>query len=71
MLTIFDSTAIEQALNGFRPDLITQLTAESHVDRPIDFHTEFINTNVVGTYILLEAVRKYWQRLDDSKKSYL
>ena len=45
------------------------LAAESHVDRSIDGPAEFINTNIVGTYTLLEASRKYWQSLSQHKKS--
>lgn len=68
-IDICDSTAIEQAFNDFQPDLIMHLAAESHVDRSIDGPAEFINTNIVGTYTLLEAARKYWQELDDDKKA--
>lgn len=45
------------------------LAAESHVDRSIDGPAEFINTNIAGTYTLLEAARKYWQALGKEKKS--
>lgn len=68
-IDICDSVAIEQAFNEFQPELIMHLAAESHVDRSIDGPAEFINTNIVGTYTLLEAARKYWQALDDTKKS--
>ena len=68
-IDICDATAMEQAFNNFQPDLIMHLAAESHVDRSIDGPAEFINTNIVGTYTLLEAARKYWQALDDNKKS--
>ena len=44
------------------------LAAESHVDRSIDGPAEFIQTNIVGTYILLEEARKYWSQLSDDKK---
>ena len=66
---ICDANSIEQVFNKFQPDLIMHLAAESHVDRSIDGPAEFINTNIVGTYTLLEAARKYWQALDESKKS--
>jgi len=66
---ICDANSIEHAFNKFQPDLIMHLAAESHVDRSIDGPAEFINTNIVGTYTLLEAARKYWQALDDDKKS--
>ena len=68
-IDICDSVAIEQTFNDFQPDLIMHLAAESHVDRSIDGPAEFIHTNIVGTYTLLEAARKYWQKLDDDKKT--
>lgn len=68
-IDICDSVAIEQVFNDFQPDLIMHLAAESHVDRSIDGPAEFINTNIVGTYTLLEVSRKYWQDLDEDKKS--
>lgn len=68
-IDICDSVAIEQTFNDFQPDLIMHLAAESHVDRSIDGPAEFIHTNIVGTYTLLEAARKYWQKLDDGKKT--
>ena len=68
-IDICDATAIEQIFNDFQPDLIMHLAAESHVDRSIDGPAEFINTNIIGTYILLEAARTYWQKLNNNKKS--
>lgn len=68
-IDICDVEAIEKAFNDFQPDLIMHLAAESHVDRSIDGPAEFINTNIVGTYTLLEAARKYWQALEEEKKS--
>lgn len=68
-IDICDAASIEQAFDQFQPDLIMHLAAESHVDRSIDGPAEFINTNIVGTYTLLEAARKYWHALDDEKKS--
>ena len=68
-IDICDSIAIEKAFNDFQPDMIMHLAAESHVDRSIDGPAEFINTNIVGTYTLLEVTRKYWQELDDDKKT--
>ena len=44
------------------------LAAESHVDRSIDGPTEFMNTNIIGTYMLLEAARSYWSQLDEGSK---
>lgn len=57
---ICDRAAMEQAVNGFKPDRIMHLAAESHVDRSITGAAEFIQTNVVGTFTLLEAARAYW-----------
>jgi len=68
-IDICDSVAIEQTFNDFQPDLIMHLAAESHVDRSIDGPAEFIHTNIFGTYTLLEAARKYWQKLDENKKT--
>ncbi|WP_438012710.1 dTDP-glucose 4,6-dehydratase [Psychrobacter raelei] len=60
--------SLEQAFAGFKPDAIMHLAAESHVDRSIDGPAEFIHTNIVGTYTLLEVARQYWQQLDTNKK---
>ncbi len=68
-IDICDVEAVGQAFDDFQPDLIMHLAAESHVDRSIDGPAEFINTNIVGTYTLLEAARKYWQALEEEKKS--
>ena len=66
---ICDASKLEQIFEHFKPDAIMHLAAESHVDRSIDGPSTFIQTNIVGTYTLLEAARKYWQRLDDNKKA--
>ncbi len=60
---ICDGSAIAALLAEFRPDIVTHLAAESHVDRSIDGPAAFIETNVVGTFTLLSAVRDYWQAL--------
>lgn len=60
---IADSAAISWALSDFRPDRIMHLAAESHVDRSIAGARDFIQTNIVGTFNLLECAREYWQRL--------
>ncbi len=65
---IADNAAVSQALSEFQPDAIMHLAAESHVDRSIDGPAEFIQTNIVGTYALLEAARAYWQQLDEARK---
>ena len=70
-IDICDKEALEQAFNSFQPNLVMHLAAESHVDRSIDGPAEFINTNIVGTYHLLEVARQHWQNLDDrDKKSF-
>ena len=60
---ICDRPAMEAAISGFRPDRIMHLAAESHVDRSITGAADFIQTNVVGTFTLLEAARCYWDGL--------
>ena len=67
-IDICDKEALEQAFDSFKPNLVMNLAAESHVDRSIDGPAEFINTNIVGTYHLLEVARQYWQKLDDIDK---
>jgi len=66
---ICDAPALQQVLSQFQPDAIMHLAAESHVDRSIDGPAEFINTNIVGTYSLLETVRSYWQSLDSAAQT--
>lgn len=58
-----------EIFHQYQPDIIMHLAAESHVDRSIDGPGEFIQTNIVGTYTLLEVARKYWSTLDADKKS--
>ena len=65
---ICDAAAMSASINSFQPDVIMHLAAESHVDRSIDGAGEFIQTNVVGTFTLLEAVRIYWQELGEQQK---
>lgn len=56
---ICDRNAVDQAFASFKPDAIMHLAAESHVDRSIDGPAAFIQTNIIGTYTLLEAARSY------------
>jgi dTDP-glucose 4,6-dehydratase len=63
---VCDRTAIAAALAEFRPDVITHLAAESHVDRSIDGPAEFIQTNVVGTFTMLSAALDHWRGLDEA-----
>ena len=60
---ICDGSKISALLSEFQPDVIMHLAAESHVDRSIDGPSAFIETNIVGTYTLLEAAREYWMSL--------
>lgn len=60
---IGDEGAVAEAFGTFRPDAVMHLAAESHVDRSITGSAAFIDTNIVGTYRLLEAARAYWQDL--------
>jgi dTDP-glucose 4,6-dehydratase len=60
---ICDRAAMDRILSDHRPDAILHLAAESHVDRSIDGPGSFIDTNITGTYTLLEAARSHWTRL--------
>ncbi|HHI93664.1 MAG TPA: dTDP-glucose 4,6-dehydratase [Gammaproteobacteria bacterium] len=59
---ICDKAAMERIFREYKPDAVMHLAAESHVDRSIDGPAEFIETNIVGTYTLLEVARQHWQR---------
>ena len=61
---ICDANEIKRVFNEHQPNIVMHLAAESHVDRSIDGPGEFIQTNIVGTYILLEEARDYWSNLD-------
>lgn len=63
-IDICDTEQISKAIEAFQPNAIMHLAAESHVDRSIDGPAAFIQTNIVGTYTLLEATRKYWMNLE-------
>ncbi len=66
---ICDSERLTEFFKIFQPDAVMHLAAESHVDRSIDGPAEFITTNIVGTYTLLEVARKYWLQLNEEKKA--
>ena len=66
---IADSATVSRTLSEFQPDAIMHLAAESHVDRSIDGPAAFIQTNIVGTYALLEAARAYWSALDSRRQN--
>lgn len=70
-IDICDAQAVEQVLEVFQPDAVMHLAAESHVDRSIDGPADFIQTNIVGTYTLLEAVRRYWSELSSPESKQL
>ena len=63
---ICDGGAISALLEDFHPDAVMHLAAESHVDRSIDGPSEFIQTNIVGTYTMLECAREYWMTLPET-----
>ena len=65
---ICDVSGIRRLFSKYKPDAVLHLAAESHVDRSIDGPAEFIQTNIVGTYTLLEAVRQYWQELPSARQ---
>ncbi|ENX02821.1 dTDP-glucose 4,6-dehydratase [Acinetobacter sp. CIP 101934] len=65
---ICNETAIEALFHGFQPNVVMHLAAESHVDRSIDGPAAFMQTNIIGTYTLLEVARKYWLNLDEKTK---
>ena len=66
---ICDRAAMDRIFAEHQPDAVMHLAAESHVDRSIDGPAAFIETNIVGTYTLLEAARHYWNTLDEARKS--
>jgi len=66
---ITDAAAMEQIFRTHAPDRVMHLAAESHVDRSIDGPAPFIETNIVGTYVLLEAARQHWASLPPASRS--
>lgn len=65
---ICNRAELDRVFLQYRPDAVMHLAAESHVDRSIDGPAAFIETNIVGTYTLLEAARAYWNTLPDKQK---
>lgn len=65
---ICDRVELDRVFATYKPDAIMHLAAESHVDRSITGPSDFIQTNIVGTYTLLEAARNYWMQLDTERK---
>ncbi|MBW8744257.1 MAG: dTDP-glucose 4,6-dehydratase [Sphingomonas sp.] len=66
---ICDGEAVAKAIADYRPDVITHLAAESHVDRSIDGPADFIQTNIVGTFTMLSAALDYWRTLDEEART--
>ena len=65
---ICDFHAMSQAVEDYQPDAVIHLAAESHVDRSITEAADFVQTNIVGTYTLLEVTRRYWESLPGSRR---
>src|SRR5690606_16251897 len=66
---ICNRAAVDRVFRDHKPDAVMHLAAESHVDRSIDGPAVFIETNIVGTYTLLEVARTYWNELDQQRKA--
>jgi len=66
---ICDAAALDRVFTQHQPDAVMHLAAESHVDRSIDGPADFIETNIVGTYTLLEAARRYWQTPENDQRA--
>jgi dTDP-glucose 4,6-dehydratase len=65
---VCDRISLDRVFESFQPDLIMHLAAESHVDRSIDGPSDFMYTNIMGTFQLLEAGRSYWSKLSEIRK---
>ena len=65
---ICNGQAMHAAFESFKPDIVMHFAAESHVDRSIDGPAAFIDTNIIGTYTLLETARQYWETLSKDVK---
>ena len=68
-IDICDRQALDNIILSYTPDIIMHLAAESHVDRSIDNPSSFIETNIIGTYTLLESSLAYWRKLDKIRQS--
>ncbi len=66
---ICDAPRLDAVFTEYQPDAVMHLAAESHVDRSIDGPAVFIQTNIVGTYNMVQAALKYWQAMDDARKN--
>lgn len=65
---ICDAAAVRRTFDTFRPDAVLHLAAESHVDRSIDGPSAFMQTNIIGTFTLLEEARRYWAALPENRR---
>ena len=65
---VCDKESVATVFEDFKPDAVMHLAAESHVDRSIDGPAAFIETNIVGTYTILECAREYWSELPKTKE---
>ena len=68
-VNICNKTELKSVFDKYKPSVVMHLAAESHVDRSINSPDDFIQTNIVGTYNLLEVARSYWFNLSEKKKS--
>ena len=66
---ICDGALLDEVFQKYEPDAVLHLAAESHVDRSITGSSDFIQTNIVGTYTLLEATRRWWEALSESRQN--
>ena len=66
---ICDSAEVDRVFNTQKPDAVLHLAAESHVDRSIEGPRDFIQTNIIGTYTMLQAARKHWSGLENKDRS--
>ena len=67
-IDVCDALNMKRLFNEYQPDKVMHLAAESHVDRSIDGPSEFIQTNIVGTYVMLDVAKEYWSNLIGEKK---
>lgn len=67
---ITDQATVREAFAQFGPDAVLHLAAETHVDRSIDTSAAFINTNIIGTFVLLEESRRYWGTLAPESRAH-
>ncbi len=66
---VADAARVSATIKAFRPDVVMHLAAESHVDRSITGPGDFIQTNIVGTYVMLQAALEHWQGLEGAEKA--